>query len=157
MENIAHRAIVQNHHFAQIWLDRAEVFDVRPVAQRAVLPVVTALKVLALLLEPVDHRVGVLLDTSREDDEFIPLADLAQEFVAVWTLVNIVQNGMLRSQYGLRPAGCQGRCHGHGKFDFNHVATGHAAALGKRVNECLIEIQHQGLLRKLGGARRSCI
>lgn len=131
MEDIAHRAIVQNHHFAQIWLYRAEVFDVRPVAQRAVLPVVPALEVLALLLEPVDHRVGILLNTSCEDDEFIPLGNLAQEFVAVWALVNIVQNGMLRSQRRLRPAGCQGSCHGHGEFDFNHVATGHAAALRK--------------------------
>lgn len=157
VENIAHRTVVQDHHFAQIGFYRTEIFDVRPVAQRAVLSVVPRLEVLALLLEPVDYRIGILLNTSREDDKFIPLADLPQELIAVRALVDVVQDRVLRCQRGLRPVGCQGSGHGHGKLNLHHVAAGHASALGERVDEGLIEIQHQGLLGELGIARSRCV
>jgi hypothetical protein len=32
------------------------------------------------------------LDTGREDDKLIPLADLAQELIAVWPFMDIVQD-----------------------------------------------------------------
>lgn len=157
MEDIAHRTVVQDHHLAQIGFHGAQVFDVRAIAERAVLPVVAGLEVLPLLLEPVDHGVRVLLNTRRENNKFIPLADLAQEVITVRSLVYIVQDGVLRPQRGLRPTRCQSGGHGHRELHLNHVAAGHAATLGERVDESLVEIQNQGLLRELGIARGGCI
>lgn len=48
------------------------------------------MEVFPFLLEPVDDRVGILLNAGREDDELIPLADFAQELIAVWSLMDIV-------------------------------------------------------------------
>lgn len=76
MENITHRTVVQNHDFAQIGLDLAQILDVGAVAEGAVLTVVSAAEVLALALEPVDDGVGVFLDGSGEDYEVVPFADL---------------------------------------------------------------------------------
>jgi hypothetical protein len=61
VEDVAQRAVVQNHDLAEIRLDLGEIFDVSPVAESAVLPIVSPHKVLALYLEPVDNRIGILL------------------------------------------------------------------------------------------------
>lgn len=113
MKDVAHWAIVQDHHFTEIRLHRAKVFDVCPIAERAVLSIVAGLEVLALLLEPVDHGIRVFLYTRGENHKLVPLANLAQEIVTVGSLMHIVQNRMLRSKSGLRATGSQRSGHGH--------------------------------------------
>lgn len=53
-----------------------KVFDVSPVAEGAVLPIVPPHEVLALDLKPVDDRVGILLYRSSEDDKIVPFTNL---------------------------------------------------------------------------------
>lgn len=67
MEDVAHRAVIKNHDFAEVRLDLGQILDVRPIAERAMLTVVPCSKVLALDLQPVDDRIGVLLQGSGED------------------------------------------------------------------------------------------
>lgn len=62
MEYIAYGAVVKYHDFAQVRLNLSKILDVRPVAEGAVLSVVSSCKVLALDLQPVDDRIGVFLD-----------------------------------------------------------------------------------------------
>jgi hypothetical protein len=50
MEDVAQGAIVQNHDLAQIRLNLSKVLDVSPVANSAVLAVVSPSEVLALHL-----------------------------------------------------------------------------------------------------------
>ena len=64
------------------------------------LSIIPSLEELTLLFQPVDHGVRILLNAGRENDEFVPLAYLAEEFVAVGTLVNVVEDGVLRSNDG---------------------------------------------------------
>lgn len=68
MENIAHWAVIENHNLAEIRLDLRKILDVRPVAKRAVLSIISPRKVLALYLEPVDYWIGVFLHRSGEYD-----------------------------------------------------------------------------------------
>jgi hypothetical protein len=73
MKHIAHGAVVNNHNFAQIWLDLSQVFNVGPIAKGAVLSIVSSCEVLALFLNQINDWVGVLLHGSGEDDEIVPL------------------------------------------------------------------------------------
>ena len=50
VEDVAQRAIIQDHDSTQIWFHRAEVFDVCPVSVRAVLTIVTSREIFSLLL-----------------------------------------------------------------------------------------------------------
>jgi hypothetical protein len=61
MENVAHGAVIEDHDFAQVGLNLSEIFDVGPVAKRAVLSIVSSSKVLALDFQPIDDRISVLL------------------------------------------------------------------------------------------------
>jgi hypothetical protein len=48
MKNVAHRTVVQDHDFAEIWLYLRKILDICAVAESAVLSVVSTSKVLAL-------------------------------------------------------------------------------------------------------------
>lgn len=76
VEHVAERAVVEDHDTAQVRLDGAQVLDKGAVPEGAVLPVVPAREVLAVRLQPVYDRVGVLLHRGREDDQVEPLAHL---------------------------------------------------------------------------------
>ena len=52
----------------QVCLDLAEIFDVGPVALRAMLSVVSAGKIGTFKLQPVNYGIGVFLYRRREDD-----------------------------------------------------------------------------------------
>ena len=82
MEYVAHRAVVQYHHFGQIWLDVAEVFNVGSVTKRTVLSVVPAREVLPFLFEPVNDRIGILLHRGSEYNQVIPFAHLPSTLAA---------------------------------------------------------------------------
>lgn len=77
MEYVAQRAVIKDHDFAEVRLDLSKIFDVRPVAEGAVLSIVPPHEVLALNLEPVDDGIGILLYRSSKDDEIIPFTNLA--------------------------------------------------------------------------------
>jgi hypothetical protein len=76
VEDVTQGAVIKDHDLAEIRLDLSEIFDVSPVAEGAVLPIVSPHEVLALYLEPVDDRIGVFLDGCGEDDEIIPFTNL---------------------------------------------------------------------------------
>lgn len=149
MKNITHRTVVQDHHLTQIRLHRAEVLDICTIPESTVLTVVPRLEVFPLLLEPVNDWIRILLHTGSEDDQLVPLGNLAQELITVGSLVYVIQDGMLRTQSRGWSAGCECSRHRRGQFDLNHVATGHAAALGQGMDERLIQIKDQSLLRAL--------
>jgi hypothetical protein len=48
VEDIAYGAIIKNHDFAQVRLNLSKILNVRPVAEGAVLSVVSSCKVFAL-------------------------------------------------------------------------------------------------------------
>ena len=97
VEDVAHRTVVQNSYAAQIRLNAAQILDVRAITECAVLAVIAALEELAFLLEPVDDRVGIFLNTGGEDDQLEPLTYLTQKLIAVWPLVHVVKDRMLRA------------------------------------------------------------
>ena len=76
MEDVAHWTVVKDHHLTQVWFNLAQILDVNAVAERTMLPIISCAEVSSLLFEVVDHRVGILLNRCREDNEVIPLADL---------------------------------------------------------------------------------
>ena len=76
VKHVAQRAVVQDHDLAQVGLDRTQVLDERPVSERTVLAVEPVGEVLSFRLEPVDHRVGILLHRRREDHQVEPLGYL---------------------------------------------------------------------------------
>jgi hypothetical protein len=76
MEDVAQGAVIKDHDLAEIRLDLSEIFDISPVAEGAVLPIVSPHEVLALYLEPVDDRIGVFLHGCGEDDKIIPFTNL---------------------------------------------------------------------------------
>jgi hypothetical protein len=78
MKNVAHGAIVYNHNFAQVWLDLSQVFDVCPIPESAMLPIIPPSKVFALYFKPVDDRVGVLLHRCRKNNQIVPFTDLVK-------------------------------------------------------------------------------
>ena len=76
MKYVTQGAVIKNHDFAQVGLNLGEVLDVSPIAEGAVLPIVSSHKVLALHFQPIDDRVGILLHGGSEDDKIIPLTNL---------------------------------------------------------------------------------
>jgi hypothetical protein len=50
MEDVAQGAVIKNHDFAEIRLDLSKILDISPIANSAVLPVVSSGEVLALHL-----------------------------------------------------------------------------------------------------------
>ena len=152
MEAVAQGAVIKNHDLAEIGLDLGEVLDVSPIANSAVLPVVSSREVLALHLQPVDDRVGILLDRSGEYDQVVPLTDLVATLVTCWRgrlswaphllqkvitvrpLMNIVQEWDLGSDdLPTRADGCL-------QLYLYHVASLEATAIDYAVDQCLIEI-----------------
>jgi hypothetical protein len=77
MEHVTNRAVIKYHDLAQIRLDLGKILDVGPVTERAVLSIVSSREILALDLQPVDDRVGVLLHRGGEYDQIVPFTDLA--------------------------------------------------------------------------------
>lgn len=76
VEDVAQRAVVKYHNLAQIWFDLGKVLDVSPVANSAVLPVVSSCKVLALHLQPINNGISILLDRCGKYNQVVPFADL---------------------------------------------------------------------------------
>ena len=101
MEDVAQWAIVKYHDLAQIWFNLRKVLDVSPVANSAVLPVVSSCKVLALHLQPVDDRISILLDRCGKYNQVVPFADLVGMSATPWqgsgTLLTFFKKS---SQYG---------------------------------------------------------
>jgi hypothetical protein len=79
MEEVAQRAVVEDHDLAKVWLDEAYILDVRVLALRAVVSVVARREELSLRLEPVYHRICVLLHRGCKDYELVPLRHLSSE------------------------------------------------------------------------------
>jgi hypothetical protein len=84
MKNVAQGAVIKNHDLAQIRLHLGKVLDVSSVTNRAVLSVVSSCEILALHLEPVDNRIGVLLYRGGEDDQVVPFTNLIATLVRSW-------------------------------------------------------------------------
>jgi hypothetical protein len=61
MEDVAQGAVIKYHDLAEIRLDLGKVFDVSPIAERAVLPIVASHEVFTLDFQPVNNWVGVFL------------------------------------------------------------------------------------------------
>jgi hypothetical protein len=76
MEDVAQRAVVKYHDLAEIRLDLGKIFDVSPIAERTVLPIVASHEVFTLDFQPVNDWIGVLLHRSSEDDQVVPFTDL---------------------------------------------------------------------------------
>lgn len=76
VKNVAHRTVVQDHYFAEVRLYLRKILDVCAVAKSAMLAVVSASKVLAFDLQPVNDRVGVLLNGCCEYDQVVPFRNL---------------------------------------------------------------------------------
>lgn len=163
MENIAHGAVVENHDFTQIRFDLCQIFDICAIAKRAVLAVVSATKVFAFAFDPVNDRVCVLLHGCSEDYQIVPFADLimvelvtgkvkipevgphlAQEIMAVWALMHIVQYRNLRAKKHAVPSD------GTLKLDFDHMTSAHSPTFGHTVDQRLIQVDDEGLLRRVG-------
>lgn len=73
---VAHGAVVNYHDLAQIGLHLAQIFNVSIISECTMLPIVSADEVLALQLQPIYNRIGVLLHRGGKDYEVIPFADL---------------------------------------------------------------------------------
>ena len=121
MEDVAHGAVVQDEHLGQVRLDAAQILNVRTVPERAVLSIVAPDKILAFLLQPIDDRVCVLLYRSSENDKLVPLAYLFEELVAMRSLMNIIENRMLRTNDLLRLVGSIRDSDGRVEFHLYHV------------------------------------
>lgn len=96
------------------------------------LSIVPSLKEFPLLLQPIDDWIGVLLHAGREHNKLVPLADLAKEFIAMRTFMNIVEDGMLGPDH--RGVGGGAETDWRIELDFHHVAGGHPATFGQGVN-----------------------
>jgi hypothetical protein len=66
MEDITQRAIIKDHDLTQVGLYRAQILDICPISECAMLPVVPPRKVLSLLLQPINDRICILLDRSSK-------------------------------------------------------------------------------------------
>ena len=76
VEDVAHRAVINDHDFAKVRLHLGKVLDISSVSEGTMLPVIAACEVLAFRLEPVNDWVSILLHAGRECDQIIPLGDL---------------------------------------------------------------------------------
>ena len=76
VEQVAQRAVVEDHDLAQVRLYRAKVLYKGSVPERTMLPIETAREILSVALEPIDYGVGVLLDGGGKDHQVVPLAHL---------------------------------------------------------------------------------
>ena len=112
------------------------------------LPIEPSLEELPLLLQPIDDWVGVLLNAGGEDDELVPLAHLAEEFVAVRTFVDVVEDGVLRTDYRSIRGGAEANW--GVKLDFYHVAGGHATTFSEGMDKGFVQIEDQGFLESWG-------
>lgn len=79
VEYVAHRAVVQDHDPAEIWLDLTEVLDVCAVPKRTVLTIVPSTEIGPFSLQPVDYRISIFLNRRRENDEVVPFRYLLQD------------------------------------------------------------------------------
>jgi hypothetical protein len=68
---------------------------------------------------------------------------LAQEVVAVWALMYVVQYRYLRTENHAIPS------NGTLKLDFDHMTSAHSAALGHTVNQGLIQVDDKSLLGRI--------
>lgn len=82
VKDVAHGAVINDHDAAEVRLNLGQIFDVSPIAERAVLPVVPSCKVLALRFQPVDYWVGVFLHRRCKDYQVVPLTHLLQAELA---------------------------------------------------------------------------
>jgi hypothetical protein len=161
MENIAHGTVVEDHDFTQVGFDLCQILDVCAIAKCAVLAVVSAAKVFAFAFDPVDDGICVLLHRCSENDEIVPFADLrmaesvkekqkaeisshlAQEVMAVWALVDIVQYRYLRTKnHAISSNGAL-------KLNFDHVTSAHPTAFCHTVNQRLIQVDNKSLLGRV--------
>lgn len=141
MKDVTHRTIIQDRYPTQIRFYLRQILDVRTIPQRTVLSVVSRAKVLPLALQPVDHGIRVLLYGGRKSNQIVPFADLAQELMAIRTLVHIVQYRyprMTKVHVGCS-VGARGR-YRTTKAHFDHVASAHAAPLGHGMDQSFVEI-----------------
>ena len=76
MKHIAAGTVIDYHDLTEVWLDAGDVFDVIAAAKGAVLAIIAAGEILAVLLEPVDHGVGIFLHRGGEGDKGVPFAYL---------------------------------------------------------------------------------
>jgi hypothetical protein len=76
VEYVAHRGIVDNHDLGEIGLYGRQIFYIGSVSMRAVLAVVTALEILSILLQPIDHRICIFLYRRSKYNKVVPLRDL---------------------------------------------------------------------------------
>lgn len=76
VKHIAQRTIVKNHNFAEIWFNRAQIFDERSIPICTMLAVESTRKEFPLLLQPIYDRIRVLLNRSSENNKIIPFANL---------------------------------------------------------------------------------
>lgn len=136
MKHITHRTVIQNRDLTQIRLHGPQIFNIRPIPIRAMLSIISCGEKLPLLLQPVDHRVGVFLHRGRKNHELEPLTHFAEEVITVRAFVNIIQDWVLGAE------GLVSYADGSVQLDFDHVARRHAAAFGERVDEGFIEVKN---------------
>lgn len=84
VEDVAQGAVVKYHNLAQIWLDLGKILDVSPVANSAVLSVISSCKVLALHLQPINDGISILLNGCGKYDQVVPFADLVYMLATPW-------------------------------------------------------------------------
>lgn len=97
MENVAQRAIIEYHDFAQVRLDRAQIFDICPISESAMLSIEPAREILPLLLKPIDDWICVFLYGSRENNKVVPFANFSKEIVTMRSFMDVVEDRMLRA------------------------------------------------------------
>lgn len=98
MKHVTHRTVVQDQDLTEVWLHAAQVFNIRPIPIRTMLAVVAGGEKFALLLQPVNDRVGVFLHAGCKDDKLEPFAHFPKKVVAVGPLVHIIEDRVLRAE-----------------------------------------------------------
>jgi hypothetical protein len=77
MKHVTHGTVVKYHYLTQIWLNSAQIFDISAVPESAMLSVVPLGKILLLLFEIIDDRIGVLLHRRCKDHQLVPFTYLS--------------------------------------------------------------------------------
>lgn len=122
MKTIAMWAVIKYYNFAQVWLNRAEVLNIRAVPEGTMLPVISAREVFPLLFKPVNDGICVLLDRGGENNKVIPFTYFSKKVVAMRSFMYVVKDWMLRTEFGPSVANSVI------EFNFHHVATAHSTA-----------------------------